>query len=390
LVSLALFAELLPLYPIYALLITGAGVSDGRLSLLLALWSVVTFVLQLPAGALADRVSRRLVLAGAASLRGAGFAVWLLWPTFSGFAAGFVLWGVADAATSGAWEALIYEELRRIGADGRYATVAGRAEAAGAAGVLAATAVAGALVGLGGYPAAGWASVAACGVAAVLPFTLPVPAGQAGDDGSPSRDGTGEPGYGAILRAGVGQAVGDGVVRRALLASCLLTGLTAIEEYFPLLARDLDVPDAARPLLLFLPALAATVGAALSGRAARWSGARLARLVVLGAALLGGGALIGHPAGFVALGAANGMLWCVALVTSARLQDVVTGPRATVMSVSGLGAEAVALVLFAALGATVHLVPLAMAIAAVSIPLLALAALLPRWLPPPAAIADRP
>lgn len=56
-----------------------------------------------------------------------------------GFAAGFVLWGAGSALASGTWEALVYDELVAVGATSEYARLVGRAEVAGAGGVIAGT-----------------------------------------------------------------------------------------------------------------------------------------------------------------------------------------------------------------------------------------------------------
>lgn len=72
-------------------------------------------LLQVPAGALADRLPRRPLLAVAAASRGAGFALWLVAPSYAGFAAGFLLWSVKSALTTGTLEALVYDDLAAVG-----------------------------------------------------------------------------------------------------------------------------------------------------------------------------------------------------------------------------------------------------------------------------------
>ncbi len=58
----ALVADVVPLYPLYALLFADAGLSDADVSALLALWSVTVVLAEVPSGALADRFSRRAVV----------------------------------------------------------------------------------------------------------------------------------------------------------------------------------------------------------------------------------------------------------------------------------------------------------------------------------------
>ncbi|MFG1924302.1 MFS transporter [Cryptosporangium sp. NPDC048952] len=306
-------------------------------------------------------------------VRAGAFASWILWPTFSGFALGFVLWGASGAVTSGTWEALVYDELTRYGTADRYARFLGRAEALAAAGSLAGTALAAPLMALGGYTLVGWASVAVCLFTTALASRLPkgVP---------PPRIGAAQPGYLDTLRAGIREAVINRVVGRVVLVVVVLGGATAVEEYFGLLAADLGSP-ATLPLLLLVPTAGYTIGAELGGRLGDIGPRRLAALVTLGATLFGAGALIRHPLGFVALGVGFGLVGFGIVVASARLQETLTGPRATVTSVANVGEEVVALAIYAAFGAAAGTVSLPLLTALAVVPILALSLRIPRWLP---------
>ena len=99
------------LYPVYALLFADAGLSTGAISSLFAIWSIVAFLAEVPSGALADSWSRRHLYALGAGLTGLGYALWIFWPAYPGFALGFVLWGIGGAFASGTLEALVYDKL---------------------------------------------------------------------------------------------------------------------------------------------------------------------------------------------------------------------------------------------------------------------------------------
>lgn len=117
--------EFVLLYPVYALLFAEHGLSVSQIGSLLALWSGIGLVSGVPAGALADVIPRRYVLAVAPLLTAAAFSLWLLTPGYASFATGFALWGVSGSLTSGAMEALIHDELAHRGAVDRYARVMG-------------------------------------------------------------------------------------------------------------------------------------------------------------------------------------------------------------------------------------------------------------------------
>ena len=165
----------MPLYPLYALLFVEAGLTEAQISALFALWSAVGIVAEVPSGAVADRWSRRSCLGAAGILHAAAFAVWMLVPTFGGFAAGFAVWSIGGALVSGAQEALLYDSLAAVGEQERYVHVQGRVTAAGLIAQLPAAGAAAVLVAVGGFPLVGWVSVGVCLAGAGLAARLPEP-----------------------------------------------------------------------------------------------------------------------------------------------------------------------------------------------------------------------
>ena len=79
-VGWALLCDLVPLYPLYALLFVDTGLSDVEISALFALWSVTGIAAEVPSGALADRLGRRLALVVGALVQAVGYAAWTATP----------------------------------------------------------------------------------------------------------------------------------------------------------------------------------------------------------------------------------------------------------------------------------------------------------------------
>nr|WP_054811639.1 MFS transporter [Nocardia arizonensis] len=409
--------DLIPLYALYALLFADHGLSTAQISLLLAMWSVTAFLLEVPSGAWADTVSRRAMLILSAVLMATGFTVWTLAPSFVGFGVGFVVWGVASALESGTFEALVYDELTAAGAGKSYPRVMGYARAAQESSVVVAILAAAPLYALGGYALVGWVSVAVSGLHCVIALTLPSPPKAVSAAGVDELDadapaqipsipgeigpaiGGAEPKifarYRSMLRAGIGESVRVRHVRAGVLLVALIYGVTAYDEYFALLAEDAGVSTAIVPLLVGVTVLGSLAGSLLAGRTQRMSGVVMGvALAVAGVLFIAGtvaaGIAAGQPrlvypltvAGFTAIGLAYGIVFNADVVAEARLQDAIEGQaRATVTSVSGLLSEVVALAVFGFVVVVTRWLSLSSTVALLGVVMLVIAWAAPKWLP---------
>ncbi|MER5650767.1 MFS transporter [Streptosporangium sp. NPDC002524] len=353
-----LLDEFVLLYPFYALLFVDTGLSTAEISSLLAIWSVTSVVLEVPSGVWADAVSRRALLALAPLLAAVGFGLWVAAPSYWVFAAGFVLWGASGALQSGALEALVYTELDRLGAAGRYAAVMGRTRAIGTGAAVLSMAVATPVFALGGYPLVAAGSVLACVLASMAALAFPEHRARAGQEtgretgqetgreGEGLSEGSGDEeapagGYAAILREGLRAARADRPTRRALLLVPAVTALWgSLEEYTPLLAIGTGVATHVVPLLVVLVSVGIAAGGVLAAAGRSFTDREFAALLAFGALALGAGAASGVAAGFVALAVAFCVFQMASVLADVRLQESITGPaRATVTSLAGLGTE---------------------------------------------------
>ena len=148
------------------------GLTPVQVASTLIAWSVIGIALQIPAGALADRWSRRGVLALGQGVRVVGFIIWIIWPTYPGFLVGMMLWGIKSAMTNGIFEALLYDELAARDQRETYARQVGRAAAVGYGAIFAASISAAWSVSFG-YPTVIMVSTAASAAAGFAAMTLP-------------------------------------------------------------------------------------------------------------------------------------------------------------------------------------------------------------------------
>jgi len=355
------------------------GLSDAQISALFLIWSLVGVIAEVPTGAIADRFSRRTALAMGGVLQGAGYALWLAIPGFNGGAAGFVLWGLGGALTSGSLEALLYDGLRAIGAARYYSRLLGRITAAGLLAQIPVALVATLLFQVGGYPLVGWFSVGCCFTAAALAMLLrdvrapdrPAPTADVGlvvadsadadrtSDGVASsvntvEESTDDPdddsglGYFATLRMGVVEAVGTPALRSLVLIVAAITGLDALEEYFTLVALDWGVPVEWIPLAIPLAGAASTWWIAHRSPSKKsFAASTLALALGGGAILLAVSEWFGQPAGLAGVALFYALYRVVLVAVNTRLQDAITGPaRATVNSVASLLSELSAIAIY--------------------------------------------
>ncbi|WP_194825350.1 MFS transporter [Nocardia sp. XZ_19_231] len=410
--------DLLPIYALYGVLFADHGLSTAQISLLLAIWSVTAFLLEVPSGAWADTVSRRRLLVLSCVLQAACFALWMLAPSFVGFALGFLVWGISGALESGTFEALIYDDLVARGEPSAYARIMGWARGAQESTVLVAILAAAPLFAFGGYELVGWVSVAIGLLHTLTALALPsapvaisatavddlddepapgpvgphVKPGAASAGAPPSNShGSTSSRYLAMLETGLSEALHVRRVRRGVLLGALLYGVTAFDEYFGLLAVSGGASTSTSALLVGVTVAGSLIGALLAGRTEVVSNRTLAiALFVAGILFIAGASAVGvaqGPAlvwvGFVGIGIAYGIDFNAEVIAGARLQDAIEGPaRATVTSVSGLLSEIVALGVFAFVAVATQWLAMSTTIALLGLVILVAAALTPTWLPP--------
>ena len=362
------------LYPVYTLLFIDTGLSVWQISSLFVIWSVSSLVFEVPSGGWVDATSRRRFLVVGPLLTAVAFALWVAAPGYWVFALGFLLWGLKSALTSGPLEAMVYDELQRVDATDRYATLMGRGQVAGVLAAMCSGAVAAPVIAAGGFLAVGAASVVACLLASLVAMFFPENRIRSPDE--PER------GWAGTLAEGFAEARRSRTVRAAVILVAVVASVWgALDEYTPLLIESgVSATDVA--LLMVVIWAGASAGGLLAGRAAQLSSTALAGLICCGAVLMAAGALSRHPLGVVALAAAFGVFQLVTVVADTRLQDSIRGSaRATVTSLAGMSTDAVTLVAYGSYAALAEIGGHPGAFAVLMLPYLLVAVILAtsRW-----------
>ena len=310
------FDAFILIFPLYAVMFVDAGLSPVQISVALTAWSVTTFVLEIPAGVVADRFPRRHVLAIAQAGRAAGFLIWLVWPHFWGFLIGLVLWGGKSAFTSGTFEALLFDELKAQGREGDYTRQIGRARGVQALGTLTA-ALCAAAVARFGYATVLAASLASIAAAALAALSLP-PAERVLLAHGRS--------YLAQVREGLALAFSHKTVLSIIVFAALVIALGgALEEFWPIFGVKMGL---SRPVVaLFVGGQYGVGGGGQPPGPPRWPVARRAMFYGL-FGLAGGGADGGRrpvqrPPAMALLALYSGLMKMVDVVFEGRLQQAI-------------------------------------------------------------------
>ncbi|MDQ3627540.1 MAG: MFS transporter [Actinomycetota bacterium] len=380
--------DLIPLYAVYSLLFQDHGLSMGQISSLLVIWSLTAFVTELPSGALADAVSRRGLLVLSSVLYAVGFSLWTAVPSYSAFAAGFVLWGVSGSLMSGTFEALLYDQLAAQRATESYPRLMGWANSLAMVAETLGTLLAAPLFALGGYALVGWASVGLAVLQALLALCLPgaPPVAEADEtvEAVPVVHAGFAHRYTAMLRSGVHEVAAHRPLRHLVLIASLLGGVLAFDEYFTFVAREHGAATQTVPLLVGLVSGGQMIGAALAGRTARFTSRAIGWMLATAAVLIAVGASEGQWIGFLAIGTGYGLAINTLIVIEARVQDAITGPaRSTVTSLSGVLSESLAVTVFAVFAVGTAWFTVTTLLVALSFAMAMVAALVRRWLPAP-------
>ena len=335
------FDRFILIFPLYTVMFVDAGLKPVEITVCLTAWSVTSFVLQVPSGVIADRWSRRHILAWAQLARGVGFVVWLLDPHFWGFFVGLQLWGIKSAFTSGTYEALLYDEMKARGAAQDYTRVFGRTRAVQSGGVLLA-ALGAAVVARFGYGPTLIASLVSVAIAAVAAVSLP----------SAPRTFAREHAFLAQLRLGLSESFRAPAVLSILAFSAIVLALgAALEEFWPIFGAKVGL---SRPVIAVFVGAQNGVEMLVSLMAFRVAGLptrAFHALFATGAMLLVIASGLFTPAAMLLLAVYSGLMKLVAVVFEGRLQQAIASDRrATIGSVKSFLAQIGITVLYLSFG----------------------------------------
>ncbi|MBD3648341.1 MAG: MFS transporter [Pseudomonadales bacterium] len=336
--------EIIPIYPLYAIMFGEHGVSPFELSLLFSIWALTGIIGEVPSGALADRYSRKWLVVTGGLLKSSAFLTWYLWQDFYGFAFGFVLWGSGSTLRSGAWEALLYDLLASWDRQATFARYYGRIKALALLGVGLGEITGGLLI-INGYDFVLLVSMTVPLIAS-LPFAILVQDPPAAHSPRQRR-------YLGLLREGFSEALSSKPIRYIVCAyGLLLVAAGAWDEYVSPILFEKGFP---LDMVAYLGAMiyfAQASGMVLAGRFSDLSPGHLLMVLTIATAFLIPVPLLGGYWTPVVIAIFFFAFGFGSTLFGAQLQHAIKGnARATVTSVAELSEGIGAIAWFMVFGA---------------------------------------
>ncbi len=326
------------LYPLYSILFAQHGLSIFQISLLFIIWAGTDIVTNVPLGVLADKLPRKWLLAVGPLIEVLGFLTWFIWPTFAGFALGFILWGISGAVIDGTFEAYLYDELKAGGVEEQYVRIAGKTQSFALVANFAATALASVAILLG-YRFVTFGSIASLLVASLTATLLPNPR---------KYEKAHEEHYFALLKAGVIEAFRNKVLLEViLLGSVIGMAYGVMDEYVPLFFHQIGYNKTIVSLIVAVTVLMAALGSFV---AHHWehlaTRSFMLLLLATGLMLVGSAWLLGAPSIFLLI-VFTFIIKMLNTIYDGKVQHSISGERrATITSISFFGIEIFTVIAF--------------------------------------------
>lgn len=336
------FDDFVLIYPFYTLMFAEHSTTPVQIGILLSIWSIVTLVLEVPSGVAADKYSRRHILFFAQIIRATGYLLWISFPTFWGFLAGFVLWGIKSALTSGTYQALVYDLLKNHGNEKDYAKIMGRAKTLSYLAILSASGGAALAIPLG------YTFVLILSVVSVLLAGLAILFVST----DTRHDSTHEREYLSILKEGFSFISKEKTVFRLIILVAIVMALGgAIDEFFSIFADLTGVSKSSIAIFIGAMSTIQALGSLFAYKFEKLSIWFLCILLIPAGLLFYIASSILNLASLVLLIMFSGIHAVSSLVMETKLQHLIpSNIRATISSVQGFMVELGAIIIYVGFG----------------------------------------
>jgi len=223
------FGDLILIYAVDKLFLLSRNISIQEIATLVAIWSGLTILLEVPTGALADRWSRKYTLVLSGLFYSLCYVTWIFSYSFWLFALGFLFRTLGGTLESGTLQAYTYDFLKRHGKEDDFEKIWGRCITLRVIGTAIAVALGGFLSEIS-YTLVLIFSALSPLVVTIIAFLLP--------EVKSTNEETGKS-YFSYFRGGLKQAFSNKVILKIMLYSgIILATLGLLEEYDQVLISE--------------------------------------------------------------------------------------------------------------------------------------------------------
>ncbi len=323
--------KLLFLTPVYAVFMQSHGISDLALSVLIILLSAGTLFSQFPVVWMTNNLGAKRTIIIGQILKAMGITLWVVWPTFWGFAIGMILWGVQWGTFSIAFEGLMYDELAALRHRALYTKVLGRRNVI--QNIAIALSSLGSLLMIIGYNWVTIASLVTCAISCVFVARIIVRAPQQNVKNTDMRK---------LFRVAIKATKKDTCVFIIMILSLLVANLAYLDDYLGPIGLEIGLPVGFVGLISFF-----TLGCYAAGQIVAYRLPPVRDWILYSAIILAGLMYVIFSgdyslAGLWALGAGYMMFGAINILLYSRFQDMLPAKyRSVFLSLHNIGTNVV-------------------------------------------------
>ena len=324
------FNKLILLTPVYAVFMQKHGLTDLQLSLMFVILSVGTFLMQIPVTWITNKLGAKPAIMLGQLLKAVAFVLWLVWPTFWGFAIGMFLWGVEWAFFNVSFEGMVYDELRARRHAAIYSRVLGVRYNVQAVGT--ALSAFGSLLMFAGYGWITFASLVSLALSVICIAHIKL------HSHSPKTRRIRKTHFIKLFKTGVKICAKTPCILLMLLLSLFVANIAYLDDYLSPIGLEIGLPVEFVGAIQFL-----VLGCAVLGQTFAYKFARVRDWILYGLICAGGAAFVMFSlfysvSGLWALGLAYVLFSGLNVLLYARVQDFVpTTYRSVILSLYSIG-----------------------------------------------------
>jgi MFS family permease len=320
------FFDFILIYAVEKLFFLNRGINLSQIGILLFFWSVMSLILEVPTGALADRWSRRKMLILSGIFFSICYTIWIFSGSFWLFLLGFFFRTLGGTFTSGTLQAYVFDFLNLHGKESEFEKIWGRGNSLRTLGIGTAVLFGGILSQISYSIPLAISATSVLSVSVIAYFWPELK----------SSTSTGEEKYWELIKGSLRAIRQNNYLLRIMLYSaCIFSVFATLEEFNDVYLRFLGFPNSVIGIVFALATIGQSVGSALAHRLKNQSWLVLNLSAMIGIVILLLAAIFRHPVMAIGILFLGIMLEFSRVLNEGVIQrEVPEGQRATISSVN--------------------------------------------------------